>query len=245
MSDTSDQFVMRDSEHGFYAKPKKAQARIQLAVALVAIFANLVLAIAFVAVGLYPVPLLCVAITLSVIAPFFDMPSLKSSGKLVYYSPLFVAERERNGVIKIHGGTLLDYVYVIDRSLSGKQRTNQILVGYIDGLLSLLRSYRGYNLKKVTVRGTSYIINERTASRVGLRRVENDFVQSLILVYNYINVTISYSISRATLSFPRIADIGTFEGQLSDIAARKELLCNLRDRLSTGLQRARHDGADA
>lgn len=229
--------VMDDAEHPFYAKPRSRRRGIQIRIALAALAINVVLASLSVATGLYPLPILFIAVTLSIIAPFFDNPSLKARGELVYYSPLFVAEKQNKGVIKIHGGTLLDYVYVIDRTLSGKQRVNQILVGYIDGLLNLLAAHRDRDLSAITLRGTSYIVNERTARRVGLHKVTNPPLQVLILLYNYINLMVSLSIARAKLSFPTMGDISTFEGRLSDIAERETYLRQLRTRLAANRQR--------
>ena len=43
-------------------------------------------------------------------------------------------------MIKIHGGTLFDYVFVIDQKMNGKQRTNFIIQQYLEGLLNLIVS---------------------------------------------------------------------------------------------------------
>ena len=58
--------------------------------------------------GVYLIGIFAFPLVISIIAPFFDIPSLKKSGKLIYHSPLFLTERKKNGVIKIHGGTLFD-----------------------------------------------------------------------------------------------------------------------------------------
>ncbi len=224
---------MKDSEHGFYSKPVKEQRRIQIGIATVAILVNLVLGAASLSIGAYPLPMLFIAVTLSVVAPFFDVPSMKKKGKLIYYSPLFVAEEEKNGVIQIHGGTLLDYVFAVDRSLNGKQRTIQVLMGYIAGMLNLIESHRDRDFSEIRIRGTSYFINENTARRIGLQSTERSAVQTIILLYNYVNLTITHSIARATLSFPRMRNISTFEGRLSDVARNSKSLIRLRDKLAS------------
>lgn len=40
----------------------------------------------------------------------------------MYYSPLFLTENPKNGLIKIHEGTLLDYCFVIDRKMNRKHK---------------------------------------------------------------------------------------------------------------------------
>lgn len=230
---------MHDTEHPFYAKSAREQRVVQIRIAVAAVAVNTVLATLCVLAGLYPLPLLFIAATLSVIAPFFDQPAMKKRGDLVYYSSLFVAERERNGVIKVHGGSLLDYAYVIDRSLNGTQRINQVLIGYIDGLLNLLAVHRDRDLSRVMIRGTSYIVNERTARRIGLKQVANPPIQVLILAFNFVNLTVSLSLARGRLSFPTLSNTSTYEGRLSEIAAREHFLISLRRRLASSLHRRR------
>lgn len=195
---------MNDLKHRFYAKPKKDQVRIQLVVALAAVTVILVALAISIMTGVYLIVLLAFPLTLSVIAPFFDTPSLKKSGQLIYYSPLLLAERPKNGMIRIHGGTLFDYVFVIDRRLNGKQRTNFIVQQYLEGLLNLINEYEMTRVENLKICATSYIINGRTAQRIGFEVTRSDYVQKLILIYNYFNVLISYSIAKGTLAFPKI-----------------------------------------
>jgi len=193
----------------------------------------ILLSVASLLLGLYPLPILFTAIIISIIAPFFDVPSMKKSGRLVYFSPFFLAEKERNGVIRIHGGTLLDYVFVIDRSLSARQRTTQIFISYIEGILNLLESYQGHDLNKIKVRGTSYIINDRTASMAGLRMVKTDIIQIILLIFNYPNLVVSHSLSKGRLSFPRIGNINTHEGTLGEVEKHRDSLVRLRTKLTS------------
>lgn len=179
----------------------------------------------------YWLSILFLWLTLTVIAPFFDTPSLIRNRKLVYYSPLFLAENEKKGVVTIHGGTLFDYVFVIDRQLNGKQRTRLILKSYLDGLLNLIEAHEDSNETPIRIKGTSYIINKRTADKIGLKRTKTSFSQVLILVLNYVHLTISYSYSKSRISFPSLANINTYEGEIGELLKRKDYLLKLRDRL--------------
>ncbi|AHM63399.1 hypothetical protein D770_25780 [Flammeovirgaceae bacterium 311] len=221
--------------HKFYLKSKKEQNLVLFGIGMIASMLNLgVLIVAFMS-GMWLLPILSVAITLSVIAPFFDTPSLKEHGKLIYYSPLFLAENERGGVVTVHGGTLFDYLYVLDRSQNGKQRTNSIIISYLEGILKLIETYEGKDHASVKVRGTTYILNERTAQRIGFRKVETDVLQKLLLVYNYIQLTLSNSIAKAKLSFPNLKQIHTFEASMSDLIRRKKLIIELDKKLKKQL----------
>ncbi len=218
-------------QHGYYLKSKKEQNKIQFLIGLFALFIILFISFVSALLGVFVLAILAFSITLSIIAPFFDTPSLKKSGGLIYHSPLFISEKPRKGMIKIHGGTLFDYVFVIDRSMNGKQRTKFILQQYLEGLLGLIEKYENSQPQDMKIRGTSYIINERTAKRIGFKVVETDGIQTLILIYNYINLLISNSIAKGKLSFPNLKEIKTFETSLKDLVDRKDFIRNMNEKL--------------
>lgn len=148
---------------------------------------------------------------------------------MIYLSPLFIAEKPNNELIKIHGGTLFDYYYVIDKGMNGKQRTDFIIQQYLDGLLRLLELY-GKD-KKMKIQGTTYIINERTAEKIGFKTVETDIWQKMILAYNYFNILISNSIAKNKLSFPKLGKTRTFEADVGQLLKRKDLIEKLNNAL--------------
>lgn len=217
--------------HGFYLKPKKEQLQIQLAIGFLALGVLLVTFYVSWMTGFYLLAILSLPVVLSVVAPFFDTPSLMKRGELIYYSPLFLAERPRDGRITIHGGTLFDYVFVIDRKLNGRQRTNFIIQQYLEGLLKLIVANQSGSFENLKITGTSYIINERTAQRIGFEVVETDYLQKGILIYNYFNLLLTYSISKGRLAFPKLGDTKTFETSIGELTKRKELISHLNERL--------------
>jgi len=188
--------------------------------------------------GLYFFPFLSIIITLSIIAPFFDIPTLKKKGELIYYSPLFIAEKEKNGIIIAHGGSLFDYVFVIDKKLTGKQRTNFILQKYLEGILNLIDDCEKNHNTSVKIKGTTYILNDRTAHKIGLKIVKTDFIQKLILIYNYVNVLVSNSIAKKKISFPKMTNIKTFESELKVLIERKEFIRELNTKLKNTIVKA-------
>ena len=105
------------------------------------------------------------------------MPQGRKKGNLIYYTSLFITEKEKNGRIIIHGGTLFDYYYMIDRNWKGKQRIRFILSQYILGLVKLSESFSEKEAEKITLEGTSYILNDRTAEKLGFRRKETNLLQ--------------------------------------------------------------------
>lgn len=218
-------------EHRFYQKSKKQQIAIQITIALVSLIIILLSILISWNTKYYFIGILSIAIVLSIIAPFFDTPSLKKSGNLIYYAPLLLAEKARNGILKIHGGTLFDYIFVLDYKMNGKQRTAFIIQQYIQGLLNIIQEFEDGKISDLKVKGTSYIINERTAQKIGFKITKTDNLQKLILVYNYINIMISSSIAKARFSLPNLGKIRTFESDLAVLTNKKESLNKLNNKL--------------
>lgn len=219
--------------HPFYSKTKKEQNRIQLVIALCSITIILVSGAISILTGIYPIGIIAFIVVLSIIAPFFDVPSLVKSGKMMYFSPLFLTEKPKNGVIHIHGGTLFDYYFVIDTRMNGAQRTTFIIQQYLQGLLSLIEKHQ--DDKQMKIRGTSYIINERTAKKIGLTITKTDFLQKVVLTYNYANILLSNSIAKKKLSFPQVSNTKTFEATISDLLEHKDYIEKLNTSLKSTL----------
>ncbi|MEH0154492.1 hypothetical protein V6R21_10135 [Limibacter armeniacum] len=220
-------------QHRFHIKTQRQQSQIQLLIGFVALLVTLLSFLISWVTGAYLIVIVLFSIVLSVIAPFFDTPSLKKSGELIYHSLLFISEKPKNGVIKIHGGTLFDYVFVVDQKMNGKQKTNFIIQQYLQGLLSLIEKSETEEADNAIIRGTSYIINERTAKRIGFRVVDTDSIQKLILIYNYFNILITYSIAKGKLSLPKLSDTKTFEANMNELINRKEYIQSLNEKLKS------------
>ncbi|UGU16561.1 hypothetical protein LS482_01525 [Sinomicrobium kalidii] len=214
----------------FYTKSKKEQLKFQVRLLLFSLLINALIAcLLYLAVPalLFLIPFF-VVITLSVIAPFFDVPSLVRKGHLRYFSSLLLSEKEKDGIITIHGGTLFDYYFTIPKSLEGKQRTSFILSEYLKGLLNIARKEDD----NVVIQGTSYIINERTARKIGLKKVRTNGIQQLILLYNYFNLVVSLYFVKNKIIFPKISRINTYRGKLSDIKEHKDYITTMLNRVS-------------
>lgn len=220
---------MHQINHPFYEKTPKEQQQFLLKLGLLALLIfGVAVGIAYLT-QLYFIPVVVLFILISTIASFIDTPSMRKSGKLTYYSSLFLAEEEKNNKMVIHGGTLFDYYFVLPQQYNGTERTRLILLKYIQGLIELINTYEGRT--DLTIKGTSYIINERTAKKIGLKAVKTDGAQTIILLINYIPLTLAYSLSKAKLNFPNLSKIKTYEGQLKDLVEKREMLLELEKRL--------------
>ena len=217
-------------KHRFFSKNEEEQKRLLWKTGLALLVTSIaILAISYFT-GFYFLVFL-IPVVILIAAPFIDLPMGKKSGKFIYYSPLFITEEERNNRVIVHGGTLFDYVYTIKPEMQKRKRTEFVLYGYIKGLINFISEHENQNKDNLKIRGTSYIINRRTARRFGLQPVQKDFIQIVLLLFNYIPITLSYSFLKQKFQLPKMSDVQTYEGTLSEIAAHKEELIQLKNRL--------------
>jgi hypothetical protein len=218
-------------QHRFFVKTQKQQHVIQLKILICAIFLNIVLGSVLYLLDASFLIFVIISITLSIIASFIDVPSGIKSGNLIYYSPLLIGEAVKNKILKLHGGTLFDYYYVLNRRASYSERKRQVFKGYIDGLLNLIEKYETTPQNAIRIKATSYIINTRTAQKMGLHKVKTDFLGAMIIYFNYFNLLCSLSLLNAKLTFPNINNVCSFEGDLNDLMRKKDYLLALKSRI--------------
>ena len=216
--------------HNFYQKTEREQSSILWkTIGALIITCGIILLISVVT-GFYLLLILLPVIIL-IAAPFIDLPMGKKAGKFIYYSPLFIAEKERDNKIVVHGGTLFDYFHTIHPGMNAGERRSYVLYGYLLGLSRLISEHENQDKDNLRVRGTSYIINSKTARRFGFKPVKTDVLQFFILLFNYIPITLSSSFIRRKLHFPNFSQIQTFEGELNDLILHKNKLHQLKNRL--------------
>jgi len=113
--------------------------------------------------------------------------------------------------------------------MNRKKRTNFIIQQYLEGLLKLIDTYESSD--KIKIRGSTYIFNKRTVEKIGFKVVKTDFLQIIILGYNYFNLLISNSIAKANLSFPNLNKTITFEIDLANLIEQKDTIIELNKRM--------------
>jgi len=219
------------TDNHFYKKGKKEQFQIQLRIGFVALFINVLFILLAFVLNLYILPFLTIPLTLSIIAPFFDTPSLVKQGKLKYYSSFVLAEEKKGNRVTIHGGTLFDYFFTLDQNWMGNHRTKVVLREFIKGLLNLLEEYESHPDEHVIIRGTTYILSEKTFNKFGFEKVPTSHIQSIIILFNYVNLLVSISFVKRKLSYPRLKNIFTFEGELIQISKNKVYMKSLYNKL--------------
>jgi len=165
-------------------------------------------------------------------AQFIDVPSMIKSGKLEYQSPMLLTETPRKGIMILHGATLFDYYFLLDRQQSGRERTRYVLKGYLEGLLKLLDQLETEGRTEIMLKGTSYFLQARTVERFGFRVSKRaDGLQTLILLLNYAQLTVAHYLANGRLSFPDLRKVRTFEAKAEDLLVHRSRIRQFYDRL--------------
>ena len=217
-------------QHPYFAKTSAEQNRYMLYAIGITVILGILAFLLFWWLHLLFVGILICFILITLLAPFVDVPGMVKAEKLTYHSVFLLAEAPKDGVLNLHGGTLFDYVYVLDFKQSGNVRTAFILQKYLEGLLHLIAHYEGKE-QSLTLRWTSYIVNQRTAARLGFKPEPKDGLQQLILAFNYGNLLVSNSLAKGKLSFPKLSTTQTYEAALDDLIARKAYIKQLLKRM--------------
>ena len=170
-------------------------------------------------------------IILSIIASFFDMPSMIKNGRLQYESSLLISEKEKDNQITIHGGTLFDYYFVLNKEDNGKNRRNFILSEYLNGILQLIESKSDKPNLELT--GTTYILNQRTANKIGFEVQKTNTTQLIILILNYPNLVFTKSFANKQLSFPNLKNIKTYKSNIRKLRENKQRISKIRNALQS------------
>lgn len=220
--------------HRFYSKTKKQQNRILLISALLLFLSIAVITFLSAYYRLYGFMILA-GLIFSTFICFIDVPIGKRNGVFIYYSPLLLSTKEKDRTIEIHGGTLFDYYFTLNEKQSKGERKKAIIDLYLDGLLRLINSYDAATDKELKVKATSYIINERTAAKMGFKKAKPDYIQSITVLLNYLPILFAYSYSKARLGFPNIFRIKTFEASIQDLKNKKKAIRRLKNRLENSI----------
>lgn len=214
----------------FFKKSKNEQRQILAIVASGVVVFNTLVAALCMLLNVYWMLLFSIPISISIVAPFFDVPTMVKRGKLQYLSPFLLAEKGKDNTITLHGATLFDYVFVLDKNMSGNERTKTIIKGFIQGLIQLIQDY-DETKRPTIIKGTSYVLSAKNVNALGFRTVKTSFVQRIVLLYNYLNLMCAISFVKRKITLPKITNIISFEGDLELITKNKDALLHLRDRI--------------
>ncbi len=215
--------------HRYYEKTPRQQRMALLSVVLLIVSPIVVISVISAIIGWYWIIPVIVWLGITFLAPFVDTPGLVKQGKLVYYSPLLLGQPGKHS-IRVHGGTLFDYCFVLTRNDNPAMRSRKVLLAYVQGLKQLIALHA--DEPSMTVIGTSYIINTRTANKVGFKEVPKEGIQVVLLAMNYLVLTASFSMVKGKLTFPKLSQVRTYKATIDDLRHHLHFINHIERKLN-------------
>lgn len=216
--------------HRFYILPKRDQRR-----KLWSFVFNLVIMIAVIVFMAWSTKfwflLVLIQPVMSIFSSFIDVPMGRKKGNIVYYSPLLLSSAIRNNTIQLHGGTLFDYYYTLSMQKSESRNKKAILYSYMEGMINMLNSFNEKQ-DNIKIEANAYFINSHTAEKLGFEKVKTKNSQKLIMIFNYLPITISYSIAMGKLSFPNILSLKSYESTIGELRENRAILEAMFERIN-------------
>ena len=219
---------MIDKPHRFYHWPTYAQwAFIIITAIIVLLIFGIIIYLSILHLTL--LPFLLFPLT-TILISFVDTPFNKLTKKLYYYAPLFIVEK-KTGKYILHGGTFFDYLFVLGCRSRGIANRKIVLMDLLNGLLNLIDEIEQEKSEKLTISGTSYFFNERTARRFGFDIQSPEVSQVILMMLNYLPITLSYSMIDGKLAFPKLNKIKKASISGPKLVNEKDKILRLIERL--------------
>lgn len=201
----------------FYELNAIVKWSIALAMLILAVF---IMTLAISNVG-FPLVILTFFIAVSP-TQFLMTPFLTLIKSYTYLSPMLLVFGASDKKYDLHNGTTFDYLMHLRGTKSGNPLRNKILKYYLEGLLVIIKKIEDKELPEtVLVRGSSYFFSENTAKRLGFKIKAAGIFEKINLVFNYIDLFWTYSVSKGKISFPNLKNINTAEIYGSDLILNK------------------------
>ena len=141
---------------------------------------------------------------LKVFNHFSFAPLLRLIGYLHYYSPLLLIIKRKKNIWEIHGGNMFDFFINMKWNNKGTQAQRLVISNYLKGLLEIINEIERSKKVNFELFGISYILNEKTAKKLGFSVEQVKLRRKFLFFLDYINLAIMYSFSKGEVSFPNI-----------------------------------------
>lgn len=139
------------------------------------------------------------------ISQFVNTPFFRLIGIYKYYSPMLLGYMANQKQIDLHSGGSFDYLFVMKNYKAGNEMRNRLLLYHLEGLLHLIDLIEQKSIPEtVEISGTSYFFKDQTMRKIGFELEQPTLFYRINLFLNCIDLIWMYSLSRGTISIPKI-----------------------------------------
>jgi hypothetical protein len=159
-------------------------------------------------------------------------PIMTLTGVYVYYSPMLIGYVPTAANIDMHSGTSFDYLFLMRKYKPGPETRNALLGFYLEGLLNIIQKIEtGEIPATVSITGTSYFFNERTAKKFGFSVEPPPLFLKMNIWANGLDLFWMYSLSQGKVAFPDFGEIKKVATDGNTLVAHKGRIQGLFDAL--------------
>ncbi len=157
------------------------------------------------------------------IIQFLITPIFTLLGLYTYYSPMVVSFGSNKRLIDLHNGSSFDYLLEMSGTKPGIIWKKKMLCHYLTALLNIIKQIENGDLSDtITIRGSSYFLNQRSAEKLGFRVNSTSIAEKVNIALNYVDLIWMYSLTNGKLTFPDLTRITTVSITGSDLIERKQ-----------------------
>jgi hypothetical protein len=165
-------------------------------------------------------------------------PLLRLTGRSRRLSPLLLVEAE-NEALRLHGGTLFDYLEVFSWEHRGAAARSATLRSFVDGLLVLAREAEaGLWEPSMRIVASSTILSGHTPSRYGFRTRPASLAERLPLLLDWPNQALRSSFAAGRPALPRLRGALTATTTAAELAEHRTVLERTQRRLGARREHA-------
>ena len=201
-----------------YTFPK----RVQWLFAVIFSIAGIIASVSILSFVYFPLWLLAIPV-IKTIGHFSIAPLMRLTGFLNYYSPMLLVVRTAYNEWELHNGTTFDYILNMKWKQKGADASKFIMINYLKGLLKIINEIEEKKVSnEITILGISYIINKKTAERLGFTVEKPGVYRRLLFFIDYFTLFLMYSFSKGKIAFPNIFKVKKVRISGNKLVASKE-----------------------
>lgn len=218
----------------FYTLPKSVQWVLAVVFSLVGI----VIPFAVINIVYFPFWFITIPV-IKTICHFSVVPLMRLSGLIIYYSPMLLAIRTDDNILELHNGTVFDYILNMKWRHKGSYASKYIMINYLNGLLKIIKEVEEKKIPgNITILGISYIINKKTAEKLGFTVEKPSTYRRMLFLIDYFTLFLMYSYSKGKIAFPNVFDPKKIKISSGKLVESKEKILQIASAITSRQKKA-------